>query len=497
MTRRRLNWWKLLLPAMIAGILVPGGARGDLWADYTAAVVDAMREGDPSAIYRELAPIVPYNDDLIWRDRESPARRVLMVTWGGDWYLQNYKPGDDFTVHPDHLVWVTASGELKSWLRRNPAAYGNLNLRLEQLYGMPPGRNLSVFIEFWVRPGQMFRPSPDPEISDREAELDFPDSPYFTIDTDYRTWFNNLKATTYDGGSVNGYPWTRLGYTYDWGDPENKFGLSEFIIRGDETVEIHSMTSTATYCAFPDPIWGGDYNGDGTPDLAVFRGSSGLWAVRGVTRFYFGAAGDLPVPADYRGDGTAAAGIFRPATGLWALRGLTRFYFGGGADRPVPGDYNGSGSCAAAIFRPSSGLWSVRNLTRVYHGAAGDLPVPGDYDGDGATDIAFFRDASGLWKIRGITRVYFGSPGDFPVPGDYGGAGFRTPAVFRPSSGLWAARGVTRACFGDVSDRPVPADYNGDGLDQPAVFRESRGLWAVKDAPRIYYGAFGDTPATR
>nr|HPJ72256.1 right-handed parallel beta-helix repeat-containing protein [bacterium] len=48
----------------------------------------------------------------------------------------------------------------------------------------------------------------------------------------------------------------------------------------------------------------GDYDGDGTADVAVFRPSSGAWLVRGLTRTWFGGDGDLPVPRDYSGDGT-------------------------------------------------------------------------------------------------------------------------------------------------------------------------------------------------
>lgn len=74
----------------------------------------------------------------------------------------------------------------------------------------------------------------------------------------------------------------------------------------------------------------GDYNGDGTSDIAIFRGSSGLWSVRGVTRAYFGTSGDIPAPGDYNGDGATDIGIFR--IGLWAIRDLSRVYFGGSGD---------------------------------------------------------------------------------------------------------------------------------------------------------------------
>lgn len=80
-----------------------------------------------------------------------------------------------------------------------------------------------------------------------------------------------------------------------------------------------------------------DFDGDGHDDIAVFRPSSGLWAVRGVTRFYFGSGGDVPVPGNYTGSAAAEAAVFRTRNGLWAVRGMTRVYFGGGEDVPLTG----------------------------------------------------------------------------------------------------------------------------------------------------------------
>ena len=99
--------------------------------------------------------------------------------------------------------------------------------------------------------------------------------------------------------------------------------------------------------------WIHDYNGDGTSDIGIFRGSAGLWAVRGVTRVYFGSSADKAVPGDYNGDGTTKIGIFRSSVGLWAIRGVTRSYFGHGGDSPQPGDYNGDGTWDIGLFRPS------------------------------------------------------------------------------------------------------------------------------------------------
>jgi len=135
----------------------------------------------------------------------------------------------------------------------------------------------------------------------------------------------------------------------------------------------------------------GDFDGDGTGDIAIFRSSSGLWSIRGITRWYFGGASDLPVPGDYRGDGT---------------------------DRP-------------AVFRDWSGLWAIRGLTRVYFGSAGDVAGTGDYDGDGTEDIAIFRESSGLWAARSLTRLYFGAPGDRAIPPDAAAGVLRRSGLLR------------------------------------------------------------------
>ena len=53
----------------------------------------------------------------------------------------------------------------------------------------------------------------------------------------FKQWFIDRAENIYRIGDVNdpdtwGWPWTRLGYTYDWGS-SNHVGLSEFVIRID------------------------------------------------------------------------------------------------------------------------------------------------------------------------------------------------------------------------------------------------------------------------
>jgi len=241
----------------------------------------------------------------------------------------------------------------------------------------------------------------------------------------------------------------------------------------------------------------GDFDGDGTSDIAIFRGSSALWAIRGITRVYFGTTADDLVTGDFDGDGNTDLGVFRASSGLWAIRGLTRLYFGDFSDVAIPSDLNGNGTSEICIFRSSSGLWVGQAVTRVYFGTVDDQPLAGNYDGDGTGDIGIFRAGSSLWALRNISRIYFGDAADRLVPGDYDGSGIRFPSIFRPSSGLWAIRGLTRLYFGSSTDREVPADYDGDGTSDIGIFRPSSGLWAGKDITRTYFGQTGDVPVTR
>ena len=314
---------------------------------------------------------------------------------------------------------------------------------------------------------------------------------------------------------ADGTEYDTTGETLQWSNSHDQRGRWR-----DEQVDIGSyeygampsptttVTPTPTPTPYPTPDYlvlaSGDYTGDGKSDIAIFRPDSGLWAVRGLGRIYFGRAGDIPVSGDYDGDGIADVSIYRPSSGLWAIKGITRLYFGGSDEIPIPGGYNGDGSCDIGLFGNTSGRWTVRGISRVYFGASGDYPVPGDYDGDRKTDISVFRPATGLWAMREISRCYFGARGDQPVPGVHSwyGRSSASPfknqiAIYRPSSGLWALRGYTRFYFGTDGDSPLLGDFNGDSLDDTTIFRPDSGLWAIRGVSKAYFGTFEDIPVTR
>ena len=122
----------------------------------------------------------------------------------------------------------------------------------------------------------------------------------------------------------------------------------------------------------------------------------------------WGQSGDVPVKGDFNGDGTDDIAVFR--NGQWYIKDQPPFpiVWGQSGDIPVPADYDGDGTTDIAVWRPSDGTWYIRGGAFTTWGIPGDVPVPADYDEDGKTDIAIFRPSEGRWYIL--------KPD--PVPGD-------------------------------------------------------------------------------
>ena len=217
--------------------------------DYQIAVQQVTRFTDEQ-ISKQLTPIRTSNQDLIWNDSlDTP--HVLVCTWTthDSYFASEMQPiGIPFTERFN--VWVVVAPELRAFYRhyRKQSSVKPITARLEQLLGLPPNSGHRFIVELWVKPEDLFRPSADPEITDSEAELRFPEvTSYLSVSDEYKQWFEKTKAARYHPVSGPPYPWTRLGYTYDWGNPTAPFGLSEFVIREGAEIIVKSITPTEDY----------------------------------------------------------------------------------------------------------------------------------------------------------------------------------------------------------------------------------------------------------
>lgn len=211
---------------------------------YERAVGDAS-QAEVGEIRHQLLNIIPQNQRLVWEKGDARTdNKVLMITWTS-WDGYAKKIGQDMDLSRE--VWATAAPELQDFCKAlsYKSDANKLNLRLEQLMGLPPNNGKTHIVELWVSPDDLFRPCPDPEVTDSECELDFPRSAFMQVSAEHQAWINDLRAKSYGEG---GYPWTSLGYTYDWGNKESEVGLSEFVIQKGATVTIKNVQTTQDYC---------------------------------------------------------------------------------------------------------------------------------------------------------------------------------------------------------------------------------------------------------
>ena len=173
---------------------------------------------------------------------------------------------------------------------------------------------------------------------------------------------------------------------------------------------------------------GGDYDGDGKTDIAVFT-SVGDWKIKSYPQdifYHWGTTGDKPVPADYDNDGITDYAVYRPSTGTWWIHRSSNdstftVQFGISTDIPLTGDYDADGFADFVVYRPNEGTWYLMMTTEGFRairfGLPTDIPVPGDYDGDGKHDIAVYRE--GFWYVLqsrdGFAVSKWGTTGDIPV----------------------------------------------------------------------------------
>ncbi len=207
---------------------------------YRSAISNSMYPTQEK-IDSNLVIVSENNPKLIWKIIDN-EKYILVATWKQN--VSYYRAKLD-TIYDtgNYPIWVTAAPELKERIANEK--FTDINYRLIQLLGLPPNAVYTYFVEFWVKPQDIFRPCPDKEINDNSCQTCFPAD----ADKDYMTWFNeNRISRYYQCNLFEQYPWTELGYTYDW-NPEDlsHFGLSEFVIGKNKKVYVKAIYTTEEY----------------------------------------------------------------------------------------------------------------------------------------------------------------------------------------------------------------------------------------------------------
>lgn len=182
---------------------------------YAEAVRDAVFADEEEIL--PLVNITKEDKNVIW-----DGDKVLVAFLHK--YPDSYPDGGDVNLQWGN-VWVVSAGELFNWIAANGEGVTDWDLRLHQLMGMPAGKATSV-TAMWVDADFLYRPA---YVTDKTSEMKntLETTGNEEFDTMYKTWFDgNIIWSYFDSA----YPWTRLGYTYDWADNCREYGLSEFLI---------------------------------------------------------------------------------------------------------------------------------------------------------------------------------------------------------------------------------------------------------------------------
>lgn len=199
---------------------------------YKNAVIDAM-VAEPE----EIHPLVTIteNDPLVsWKNG-----KVLMLTLHK--YPDFYTEGKDVTLTFGHS-WTFTDKEIEDWYKKNKQNITDWPLRFKQLLGITLEQNHTHVSAFWTDPKDIKRPAyqPDPSKQLTKETLDG------TALNELSDWFcSNIISSYYIGKAK--YPWTRLGYTYDWADNGKEYGVTEFVVLKDSTVTVEFTKSISEF----------------------------------------------------------------------------------------------------------------------------------------------------------------------------------------------------------------------------------------------------------
>lgn len=223
--------------------------------DYLRAVHEAMQPKS-SYISHSLEPV----------NLDQP---VKVVTWMQSKYVSDYK-GE--TIAPKD-TWVTVVPRLKSFCQDYVKSHGadpeQLTLRLKQRLGLPPESHNDTFVELTVDEPRsilkFFRPCADPAPDSNTCQPPTPTVPQGIWKYDFKAlasgdsheiekyWLLTNYYWSFASPDCQ-YPWTSLGYTFDWGTKNDgsedfvRWGESEFVIPAGAPIRFVSATETVAYC---------------------------------------------------------------------------------------------------------------------------------------------------------------------------------------------------------------------------------------------------------
>jgi hypothetical protein len=190
-----------------------------------------------------------------------PDRPINVVAWVRKDQADRLKlsSGGSLIAAPSE-TWVTVEPHLQTFCRAlvRDEKLDEIRLirRLEQRLGLSPASSKTHFVSIRLEhpgPDVIFRPCADPAVDRTNCSV----GPPVNAPPAYQAWFYQKYYSSYGRSLMSEFPWTALGYTFDWApgksSPFQRVGESEFVIYKDAPIEIQAVVATSQYCAVATP----------------------------------------------------------------------------------------------------------------------------------------------------------------------------------------------------------------------------------------------------
>ena len=284
-------WVLILALLLVPAVAILSAENGQHNRAFEVALETTLDLDRPEPV-EDLIPLVAGHPGQRWDPGTNPPR-VLVATFAS---YHGYPDNERKECKLKKPVWVSPVPQLQEQCRAFALSGAEVEQRIAEYLGLRPGPAKGSIVELWVEPRDAFRPCPDPDIEDRTCRRGLPAIPEAPEEAEdqegppavqapeesqataarekeyvealaHARWFQQK----FEGYYERPYPWTRLGYTYDWGNPNSSIGASEYVVRENATVGVASVTPVDEYCASesggPDRAPPGRFEQTKAPDL--------------------------------------------------------------------------------------------------------------------------------------------------------------------------------------------------------------------------------------
>jgi len=214
------------------------------WENYERAVTVARLPRISVIAPPQVLAVIPPDQPIsvvAWMRKDQTAR---LKTASGD-----------FVQAASFETWVTVEPHLRdlcrTFMQNRKIDAAKLEQRLEQRLGLAPASSKTDFVRIRLEkpgPDVIFRPCVDSAADHANCNV----GPPSNVSADYRLWFLQQYYSSYGQSLISEFPWTSLGYTFDWASASGKsfqrFGESEFVIHSGAPIQVLEVLSTNRYC---------------------------------------------------------------------------------------------------------------------------------------------------------------------------------------------------------------------------------------------------------